>query len=587
MPTLGVARDDLFQSLGKTYTQEQFDELCFEFGIELDDVVEEVCGLECSQLIEGEPEGGACKTVYKIDIPANRYDLLCMEGLVRALNIFLGKEQPPIFKLTSPASKLQMTVKSSTEQVRPFVVCTVLRGIKFDAKNYASFIDLQDKLHQNICRRRTLVAIGTHDLDTLEPPFTYEALPPQDIQFVPLTPSDKGPFKGKDLLDHYNTSKECKHLKPYTGIIYDSPVYPVIKDANGVVCSLPPVINGHHSRIQLSTTNVFIECTATDETKADVVLDTVVAMFSQYCAQPFTAEPVDIIYEATKREVQTPLLSSRCAKADVKEICSYIGVDLEAQEICSLCEKMQLGELSGAELIVEQAINGEVQVTVPCTRSDVLHAVDIIEDVAIAYGYNNLDKRIPQTQTTGAPLPLNNFSDLLRDDIGRAGFHEMLTHGLCSTDDNYKLLRLEMVPGEAVSLSNPANVEYEIVRTSLLPGALKTLQHNRSISMKNGVRLFEVSDVVKRDNTSDTGATNHRHLVALYAGMTAGFEVIHGLVDRVFQLCQIAAADTYAGSSVKTSGTSRGGPWREGWEYYIEPEQCPTYFEGRCAKVNR
>ena len=56
----------------------------------------------------------------------------------------------------------------------------------FPQAGYDSFIDLQDKLHHNLCRRRSLVAIGTHDFDSLQGPFLYDALPPPDIKFKPL-----------------------------------------------------------------------------------------------------------------------------------------------------------------------------------------------------------------------------------------------------------------------------------------------------------------------------------------------------------------------------------------------------------------
>ncbi|CAN0103892.1 unnamed protein product, partial [Ectocarpus fasciculatus] len=287
---------------------------------------------------------GAASTdvVYKIDIPANRYDLLCIEGLARALRVFLGKEDSPVFRTVEPAggasTRQKITVGSGAAKIRPYVVCAVLRGVNFNAKSYKSFMDLQDKLHQNICRRRTLVAIGAHDLNTVKGPFRYDAVPPSDIDFVPLTPSDQGAFKAKALLDLYNTDPSVKHLKPYTPIIYESEVYPVIKDANGDVLSLPPVINGHLSRIRLETTDVFIECTATDLTKANIVLDTMVTMFnflralfriSQYCGDKFSVEPVDVTYEDKSGDVKTtPLLSTRTEKASVAEICSIIGVEV-------------------------------------------------------------------------------------------------------------------------------------------------------------------------------------------------------------------------------------------------------------------
>lgn len=71
-------------------------------------------------------------------------------------------------------------------------------------------------------------------------------------------------------------------------------MYPVIFDANRTVLSLPPLINGEHSKIGLHTRNVFIECTATDLTKAQLVLNTVVAMFSEYAEDPFSVEPVQV-----------------------------------------------------------------------------------------------------------------------------------------------------------------------------------------------------------------------------------------------------------------------------------------------------
>ncbi|CAM9719977.1 unnamed protein product [Ectocarpus sp. 6 AP-2014] len=587
MPTLGVNRDDLFEALGHVYTEKEFDELCFEFGIELDEVTSEAIELEKQSQGGGRAGGaGAASTdvVYKIDIPANRYDLLCIEGLARALRVFLGKEDSPVFRTVEPAggagARQKMTVGSGAAKIRPYVVCAVLRGVTFNAKSYKSFMDLQDKLHQNICRRRTLVAIGAHDLNAVKGPFRYDAVPPSDIDFVPLTPSDQGTFNAKALLDLYNTDPSVKHLKPYTPIIYESEVYPVIKDANGDVLSLPPVINGHLSRIRLETTDVFIECTATDLTKANIVLDTMVTMFSEYCGDKFSVEPVDVTYDDNSGDVKTtPLLSTRTEKASVAEICSIIGVEIEEEEICRLCTKMQLGPAEVVEMGEGEGGKG-IKVTVPPTRSDILHPVDVVEDVAIAYGFNKIPTTLPATLTVGGHQPLNNFGDLLREEISRAGYTEMLTHGLCSRAENFKMLRRQEEP--CVSLSNPKHVEYEVVRTSLLPGALKTAQFNRAMPVKDGVRLFEISDVVVRDDSCDTGARNCRRLVATYMGPTAGFEIIHGLVDRIMSLVQVAPSEEYSGNDPRARV---GGPWRENMRYRIEPVDRPTFFPGRCADV--
>lgn len=83
-------------------------------------------------------------------------------------------------------------------------MAAILRNVTFNKDSYNSFIDLQDKLHQNICRKRSLVAIGTHDYDTVKGPFTYDAKPPKDIKFVPLNQNKE--FNGEELMNLYSVS---------------------------------------------------------------------------------------------------------------------------------------------------------------------------------------------------------------------------------------------------------------------------------------------------------------------------------------------------------------------------------------------
>ena len=197
-----------------------------------------------------------------------------------------------------------------------------------------------------------------------------------------------------------------------------------------------------------------------------------------------------------------------------------------------------------------------------------LHAVDIAEDVGIAYGYNNIVKKFPTTQNVGKEQPIATLGDLLRDEIGRAGYTEVLTFGLCSIADNFTNLRRQVT--DAVHLSNPANVEYQVVRTALLPGLLKTLQHNKSASFANGFKLFEVSDVVLPDDTyevTDTivGSKNVRHVCAVYAGPTSGFEIIHGLVDRILTLTEVAPAPEYISNSATKTEKTKDRVAKDGW----------------------
>ncbi|KAJ1729579.1 phenylalanine--tRNA ligase subunit beta, partial [Coemansia biformis] len=280
MPTINLDKKELFDYLGNQFDTAQFLELCFEFGIELEED-----SSEDGTLAEGE------RAQLKIDIPANRYDLICFEGVSRALGVFLGREETPKYRVAPVEKPQRIVVAKECALVRPYVVGVILRGVEFNADRYQSFIDLQDKLHNNLCSKRTLVSIGTHDLDTVTGPFTYEAQTPEDIKFVPLDQTEL--MDGRRLIEFYES---VKHIEPYLHIIRDSPVYPVIYDAKRTVMSLPPLINSEHSKITLDTRNIFIEITATDLTKVNMVLNIMLTMFSGYCEEPFTVEPVEVVY---------------------------------------------------------------------------------------------------------------------------------------------------------------------------------------------------------------------------------------------------------------------------------------------------
>ena len=178
-------------------------------------------------------------------------------------------------------------------------------------------------------------------------------------------------------------------MKPYLPIIQDKEFYPVIYDSNDVVLSLPPIINGDHSKITLNTKNVFIECTATDLHKAEIVLDTMVTMFSEYCTPKFEVEAVEVIYSDSKKTYTYPVLSSRVEKVNVDDINKKIGIKIDEKEMSALLNRMGLSsQVAGAN---------ELHVTIPPTRSDILHSCDIVEDVAIGYGFNKIVKTIPKS----------------------------------------------------------------------------------------------------------------------------------------------------------------------------------------------
>eukprot|EP00047_Mylnosiga_fluctuans_P004246 m.233425 g.233425 ORF g.233425 m.233425 type:complete len:608 (-) comp12514_c0_seq1:47-1870(-) len=561
MPKVDIKRELLFQRLGLHFSKEElekkaqddFQTLCFEFGLELDDVTSEKLMMEKEQRDATRAEGLSEEVIYKIDIPANRYDLLCLEGLARGLNVFREKVPLPKFERVEPAAehKQVLNITANTAAVRPYAVAAVLRGVTFTEASYNSFIDLQEKLHQNICRKRSLVAIGTHDLDTIQGPFTYDAEPPADIKFKPLrAPDMTKEYTAAELMVAYEADQQLKH---YLHIIRGKERFPVIRDRTGVVLSMPPIINGHHSRITMATRNVFIECTATDQTKADIVLNMIVCAFSEYATAPFTVEAVTVNGPAGPRV--TPNLAYRTERVSVESVYARMGIprDVTPQKIASLLTRMQLtATLADGDktLLVE----------VPPTRPDVLHECDIWEDVAISYGFNNITWTVPKVVTVGKQLPINKLTDQLRVVVAQSGYNEALTFALCKLDDNFKGLR-RPDDGSSIIIANPATAEFQVARTNLLSGLLKTVAGN--VKMPLPIKVFEISDVVLKDDATDTGARNRRRLGALLCGRSAAFQDVQGLLDRVMLMLGVPYN--------ATKDASKPG-------YYLLPSADPAFF---------
>ncbi|KAM0408013.1 hypothetical protein ACHAPZ_001494 [Fusarium culmorum] len=587
MPTISVDKYKLYEALGQKcermpllanphhqvsdfatkFTTEEFEDLCFEFGIELDEDTEN----DERPIVNGEQE----PPQLKIEIPANRYDMLCFEGIVSNLNVFRGKTDPPKYRLVEPSSgKLEsITVKPEAEQVRPYVSGAILRNIKFDKSRYESFIALQDKLHQNLARNRTLVSIGTHDYDTIKGPFTYEALPPKDIKFTPLNQTKE--MDSAELMSFYENDK---HLGRFLHIIRDSPVYPAIYDSNRVVCSLPPIINGDHSKITLDTTNVFIEITATDLTKLDIVTDIMVTMFSMYCSEPFTVEPVQINSDHNNQTRVTPNLKPRVAEVEIDYLNSCTGLNESPESLCKLLSKMSYTSAPSSK---DANI---LEVAIPPTRADVLHQCDVMEDLAVCYGYNNLPRTAPsRSATVGAPLPVNKLSDIIRIETAVAGWSEVMPLILCSHDENFAWLNRKDDGNTVVRLANPKTAEYQVVRSSLLPGLLKTIRENKGHSVP--MKIFEVSDVVFKDETQERKARNERHFAAAWYGRTSGFEVVHGLLDRILLMLRTSFLTHEEGLSGKSIDFEVKENPSKPDGYWIEELDDATFFAGHAASV--
>ena len=554
MPTVIVNREALFKAIGQTFTDEEFDNLCFEFGIELDEVTSEKEMFENEQNKEGEHL--STDVLYKIEVGANRYDLLCLEGLALALRCFLQKQKMPDIKPLNvlPEEERQLIVYDSVNEVRPFGLSAILRDINFTNETLKGFMDLQDKLHNNICRGRKLVSMGTHDLDTVKGPFTYRALKPEHIHFVPLNREEE--VNGDGLMA---ILKEDPKLGKYLYLLEGKEKYPVMMDSNGIIMSLPPIINSQHTKMTLNTHNVLLDVTGLDYTKCEIVLNTLIAMFSIYSKTPFTVEEVKVINQKTNEGKIYPDLTPRIFKTDVKYLKTLTGInDIEPEKIVELLEKM--------ELKAKVLIKDEIEVSAPITRSDILHPCDIAEDLAISYGYNNIPKQLTKTKTHGIQQPYNKLADLFRNEMSMGGYVEFVTMALLSHKDMFTNLLKDERDDKTVKILYSKTKEFEYIRSSLIPGILKSIEGNKANQLP--FKIFEISDVVLIDKENETGASNRRKLCFAYANTTSAMEVIQGMVDLLMKKIGLIFNDE------KTDK-----------RYTIKKSNNPIFFEDRQAEI--
>ena len=554
MPTITVSRAALFKAIGKEFTDEEFDDLCFEFGIELDEVTTEQQIFENEQKKSGEHLSK--EILYKIEVAANRYDLLCLEGLALALGVFLEIKEMPIFKPLNilPEFERQLIVEPSIEEVRPYGLAAILRGINFTDDSLRGFMDLQDKLHNNICRGRKLVSMGTHDLDTVKGPFYYRALPKKEINFVPLNRTEA--VDGDGLM---KMLKEDPKLGKYLYLLEGFDKYPVMMDSNNVIMSLPPIINSQHTKMTLNTHNVLIDITGLDYTKCEIVLNTLVAMFSVYCKDQFTIEEVKVVKTKNNEEKIYPDLKQRIFKVDIDYLRTISGInDIVPKEILRCLKKMELN----GKILNEK----ELEISVPITRSDILHQCDIAEDLSIAYGYNNIEKKITPTNCYGRQQPYNKLSDLFRHEMAMGGYVEFLTMSLLSEKDMFTTL-LKKPDDLTAKIFYSKCKDFEYIRSSLIPGILKCIEANKAIQLP--YKIFEISDVVIVDKNTEVGALNRRKLCFAFVNTISSMEIVQGMVDLLMKKIDLIFQEK---KDLKKS-------------YIIKPSQDKIFFEDRQAEI--
>ena len=284
-----------------------------------------------------------------------------------------------------------------------------------------------------------------------------------------------------------------KHPKgrDYAKIVKDFPLFPLIVDDDDHVLSFPPIINGERTRVTIDTKNILLDTTGTDKRAVSVAVNIICTAMAEAGAR---IESVEI------SGVQTPTLVPAERTVSVKECSALLGVDLTASTMAALLEKMRFGAQPDG--------TGRLKVQVPCYRADIMHDWDIFEDVAIAYGYENLQAMPPATFTVGKPHPVQIYANIARDIFCGLGYLEVMPFTLTNEDMLFNRMRRPEVPG-VLHVLHPISIENTVVRPDLLPLLLEFLALNRHRELPQ--RLFTVGDVVERCATHQQAAGVSTH----------------------------------------------------------------------------
>lgn len=423
----------------------------------------------------------------RVEYSPNRPDLGTDYGIARALRGLLGKETGlPHFPVSS--SGIRVSVDRRLSSVRPYIACATAGGLRLDEEDVRQIISLQEDLHNGLGRKRRVVAIGLHDLDAVVPPFSYRAV---DSSFAFVALGDRRSRTVGSILT------DTPEGMAYGGLLAGSRLYPVITDSEGAVLSFPPIINGDRTRVTSKTRRMFIDVTGTDDAACDDVLAVVATTLSEAGGK---LGSVTIGYAKPRT---TPDLSPVQLPFDERLVEAVLGLNLTRGEAIRCLRRSRL-EVRGRKVLG------------PRYRVDLLHPVDVAEEVALGYGFDRVGAIYP---ASGSPGRLNRFEEFLDSAstiMAGSGMVELMTFEL--TDGGSLYSSFGRPTAAAISVQNPKSSEHSLLRDSLIPTLMASLSGN--IKADYPQRVFEIGRVFAREGE---GVSESWHLGCLVAHSQSSF----------------------------------------------------------------
>jgi len=458
----------------------------------------------------GTPLDSLTDTKIIFEVFPNRPDLISIEGFARAVRGFLGIEVG-LKNYDVKKSKYEVIIdksivaKEGTDEWRGCTAFAVVKGFKFNNDSITAFMQLQDKLGITIGRRRRKCSIGTYDLRDINWPIHYKDVPTSH-KFVPLGFNDE--MTVKECLEKHPKCLEYKHL---TDSWKSYPIY--IDNKQNTLC-LMPFTNSEFSKIREDTEDMFIEVTGNDFKACEEMLNIIVTACADRGAEIYEVTAVYPKDVGRGKRFTTPQLKPKEMQIDIDYANKLLDLDMKLPEIKIELEKMRFG-MSGDKVLI------------PSYRTDIMHNIDLVEDIAIAHGYEKFEPRIPKIPTIGKPNPAENFSNHLRIGMVGLGFQEVVNFVLSNEDRDYVDTRRG--PDPHIEIWNPKTSDYTMARTTIAPSLLHTLSLNASSEMPH--KIFEIGLTVQLDSKAETGARNERRIASAVSHSGANYSEIKAYLE--------------------------------------------------------
>ena len=444
----------------------------------------------------------------KVEFFPNRPDNLSIEGVARSLKGFLSMETGlPKYEVEPSGEKV--FISKEVENIRPYIAFTKIENVDFTGNKIKYIMDFQENLHWVIGRDRKKVAIGIHNADVVSGDFHYIATEKDEHPFIPLE-MDKE-YTPAEILEENEKGKKYAHL------LEGFDKYPMITDSEGKILSMPPIINGNLTRLEEDTHTIIVDVTGTDKKAVEQSLNIICCSFAEVGGK---IKSMEMVYE--DKTFTTPDLTPREKTVHVDYTNQLIGgTNLNAEDVKRLLEKARFD----AEILNDNELN----VKIPPFRIDILHEVDIIENVAIQYCIKKIPSKLPDISTIAYEHDWFKAEKTIRELMVGLGFTEIMSLMLTSEESHYKKMLQE--EKEHVQVAKPISVEGTMIRTSLLNTLLEFLEDNKAEDLPQ--KIFEIGDVLYLDDSTQFNTRSGKKLAAAVCHSNANFTEIKSIMTSV------------------------------------------------------